>query len=51
MSIVKSSLSILQETSIILSDSDTIEESHANYGGLINIENEYVSIYLDNVSI
>ena len=51
MSIVKSSLSELQETSIKLSDSDTIEESHADYGGFINIENEFVSVYLENVSI
>lgn len=49
MSIVKSSLSELEQTSIRLSDSDTIEESHADYGGFINIENEYISVYLDNV--
>ncbi len=51
MSIVKSSLSTLDKTSIKISDSATITESHANSGGLINVENEYISVYMDNVSI
>lgn len=51
VSIIKSSLSTLSSTSVKLISCNTISNNNADYGGFINLDNEYVSLYIQSSSI